>query len=40
LLKGKTVGIFGIVHPKVLKNYDIDFPVSVLELFLEPFLNE
>jgi len=32
------VGVFGIVHPEVLSNYDLKHPVSALELDLEPFL--
>ncbi|KAJ1969954.1 phenylalanine--tRNA ligase subunit beta, partial [Dimargaris verticillata] len=34
----QTVGTFGIVHPEVLKNFEISYPVSVLEFNLEPFL--
>ncbi|KAL1297141.1 hypothetical protein AAFC00_004717 [Neodothiora populina] len=39
-LGGKTqrIGTFGILHPTVLKNYELPFPVSALELQLEPFL--
>ena len=35
--KGKEVGIFGVVHPQVLKAFDIVFPCSALELNIEPF---
>ncbi|CAL6439220.1 unnamed protein product [Bathycoccus prasinos] len=35
---GKEIGVFGIVHPDVLKEFDIVNPVSVLELELEPLL--
>ncbi len=35
---GRKVGHFGIVHPRVLKAYDISFPCSALELNLEFFL--
>lgn len=31
------VGHFGIVHPEVLKKFDIQCPVSALELNIEPF---
>ena len=31
------VGCFGIVHPGVLKKFDIPAPVSAIELDLEPF---
>ncbi|KAK9808656.1 hypothetical protein WJX72_001360 [[Myrmecia] bisecta] len=37
LAKGRPVGQFGIIHPRVLQNFDINFPVSALELDLEPF---
>ena len=41
--KGKSapvaacVGKFGVIHPQVLKAFDIPFPVSALEINLEPF---
>ena len=31
------VGHFGILHPKVLANFDITFPVSALEIDVELF---
>ncbi|KAL6762004.1 phenylalanyl-tRNA synthetase [Haematococcus lacustris] len=37
LAKGTQVGSFGVVHPEVLEKFDIPFPVSALELNLEPF---
>ena len=36
--RGVEVGRFGIVHPEVLKNFDIPYPVATVELNLEPFL--
>lgn len=36
--RGVEVGAFGIVHPGVLKNFDIPYPVAIVELNLEPFL--
>ena len=35
---GKVVGHFGVVHPEVLANFDISYPVSALEINIEPFL--
>lgn len=35
--QGKAVGSFGVVHPEVLENFEMAFPVSALELNLEPF---
>jgi phenylalanyl-tRNA synthetase beta chain len=35
--KGQEVGCFGIVHPEVLEAFDIPYPVSALELNLQPF---
>jgi phenylalanyl-tRNA synthetase beta chain len=35
---GKEIGVFGIIHPDVLKEFDIVNPVAVLELELEPLL--
>ena len=37
LFGGVVVGSFGIVHPKSLENFQVTFPVSALELNLEPF---
>lgn len=34
---GEEVGIFGVVHPEVLAAFDIPYPVSALELTLDPF---
>lgn len=34
---GKEVGFFGVVHPEVLEKFEIPYPVSALELILEPF---
>ncbi len=39
LLRGAKVGVFGIVHPEVLEAFDISYPVSALELDIEPFLH-
>ena len=36
--KGEAVGEFGVVHPEVLTAFDVPFPVSALELNLEPFV--
>ena len=38
LSQGKPVGHFGVVHPQVLANFDIPYPVSALELNIEPFI--
>ena len=35
--KNQDVGIFGILHPEVLKAFDIVYPCSALELNIEPF---
>jgi len=35
--RGERVGEFGVVHPDVLAAFDIQYPVSALELDLEPF---
>ena len=31
------VGKFGVIHPEVLSKFDIPFPVSAVELNIEPF---
>jgi phenylalanyl-tRNA synthetase beta subunit len=33
-----VVGTFGILHPEVLKAYEIGFPTSAVELDLEPLM--
>lgn len=37
-LDGKKLGVFGIVHPSVLDNFEISSPCTVLEIDIEPFL--
>ena len=34
-VKGVKAGVFGIVHPKVLKNFNIKTPVSIAEIDIE-----
>ncbi|KAI6957649.1 hypothetical protein KC355_g13065, partial [Hortaea werneckii] len=34
----KKIGQFGILHPTVLKNFELPFPASVLEMDVEVFL--
>ena len=36
---GKTLGYFGEVHPKILKNFKIKMPVALLEINLEELFN-
>ncbi len=36
--KEYVVGVMGIVHPEVLKAFDVEFPVSCLEMTIEPFI--
>ncbi|KAF2433965.1 beta subunit of phenylalanyl-tRNA synthetase [Tothia fuscella] len=36
--KDQIIGEFGVLHPTVLKNYELPFPVSALEINLEDFL--
>lgn len=38
LSQGRIIGTFGIVHPNVLEKFEIPYPVSALELNLEPFI--
>jgi len=37
-LRGNKVGIFGILHPDVLANFDLYFPTSALHLDIELLL--
>ncbi|MCJ1255358.1 phenylalanine--tRNA ligase subunit beta [Lignoscripta atroalba] len=34
----KVIGVFGILHPTVLDNFDLRYPVSTLEINIEVFL--
>ena len=36
--KSHRIGAFGILHPTVLKRFELPFPTSTLELNLEVFL--
>lgn len=36
--KPQKIGSFGMLHPTVLKNFELPFPVSALEVNLEVFL--
>lgn len=36
--KDQVIGSFGILHPTVLENFDLKYPVSTLELNIEAFL--
>ena len=38
LFKGTVVGVFGVVHPQVLLNFEWPFPTSMLEISLEPLI--
>lgn len=36
--EAQRIGTFGILHPLVLKNFELPFPTSALEINLEVFL--
>ena len=35
ILKGKVIGSIGVIHPEVLNNFHIKYPVSCFEIELE-----
>merc|ERR1711976_1092654 len=35
IVRGRNAGIFGIIHPKVLKNFNIKTPVSLAEIDIQ-----
>ena len=35
---GKRIGGLGVIHPDVLNNFGVDFPVAALEITIEPFV--
>lgn len=36
MLKGKKIGSMGVLHPEVLGNFELKYPVSCLELEFDP----
>jgi len=38
LVKGKKVGVIGVLHPEVLRNFDIGYPCSAFELNIQALL--
>lgn len=38
--KGQNIGQFGIVHPVVLKNFDLTNPTSLIEINIEPLVRD
>jgi phenylalanyl-tRNA synthetase beta chain len=38
VVNGNPIGIFGVLHPEVLHNYDVPFPASALHINIESFL--
>jgi len=36
-LSDQKIGVMGTIHPNVLKNFNISFPCSALEITIEPF---
>jgi phenylalanyl-tRNA synthetase beta chain len=39
ILNGKKIGIYGIIHPKVLKNFGIKTPVSLCEIEIQDIMD-
>jgi len=38
VFRGSHIGSFGVLHPEVLKNYELSFPASALHIEIESFL--
>ena len=38
-LKGKKIGSMGVLHPEVLGNFEIKYPVSCLEVEFQPLFD-
>ena len=36
LLRGQKIGSVGVLHPEILANFELKFPVSALELEFDP----
>lgn len=39
LLKGKKIGSMGVIHPEVLGNFELKYPVSALEIDFDPMFD-
>ena len=39
LLHGKKVGSIGVLHPEVMGNFELKYPVSCLELDFQPLFD-
>lgn len=39
LLKGKKIGSMGVIHPEVLGNFELKYPVSCLEIEFDPMFD-
>ena len=39
LLNGQKIGSMGVIHPEVLNNFDLKYPVSALEIDFEPMFD-
>lgn len=37
-LNGTTIGSMGVLHPEVLNNFELKYPVSALEIDFDPLL--
>eukprot|EP01088_Endostelium_zonatum_P019587 TRINITY_DN6841_c0_g1_i2.p1 TRINITY_DN6841_c0_g1~~TRINITY_DN6841_c0_g1_i2.p1 ORF type:complete len:524 (-),score=102.88 TRINITY_DN6841_c0_g1_i2:43-1614(-) len=37
---GEVIGDIGVLHPEVLKHFNLDAPVSIVEINIEPFLKK
>lgn len=38
-LKGKKIGSMGVLHPEVLGNFELKYPVSCLEVDFQPLFD-
>lgn len=38
MLKGKNIGTLAVLHPDVLKNFELNLPCAVLDMAMEPLL--
>lgn len=38
LVANEKLGVMGVLHPEVLKNFGLDFPATVLEIHVKPFV--
>lgn len=38
MVNGENIGVIGVLHPNVIKQFELKVPCAVLEINIEPFV--